>query len=120
MFHINTGVPQLEPLPFSTYGEVAKPMDFFQAQQFLPPHWGGPPVGSAVSVGLFAGPTDITPGEYVVHIDYAAVRLYFTGGVSPPLRIHPRNDGLTGGARRVFPPAKSVQQSSRRGPGSYL
>lgn len=36
-----------------------------------------------------------------------------------PRRIYPRDDGLTGGARRVYPPSKS-QQRGRRTFGDYL
>jgi len=41
--------------------------------------------------------------------------------VAPPQRIFPpRGDGLAGGARRLWPPPKSRQRSSRHGRGSIL
>lgn len=111
--------PSLEPIPFSTYGEVTVPVGLFAAQIFLPPEMGGPAPGSSVGAFIYAGPTDIDPGPYDIHIEYAAVRLYYLTPGQPPRRIYPRDDALTGGARRVFPPNKTAQRGNRVA-GGYL
>lgn len=112
-----------QPVPVGAYGDVYYSVDFFNDQWRV---WSGDPrqpdgyPGSYVQ--LWAGPWLVEPPADVIHLDYFVVRVYYGVPVAtaPPLRIHPRNDGLTGGAQRVFPPAKSVQRSNRRGPGSYL
>jgi hypothetical protein len=111
--------PAIEPIPFSSYGEVTEPIEFFTSLAFTPPDLGGPPLGSTVGLFIYAGPTDISPGEYDVHIEYAAVRLIYLMPGQPPRRVYPRDDALTGGAQRVFPPNKT-QQHGNRVTGGYL
>lgn len=57
-------------------------------------------------------------------LDIYEVRLVVAGDVvgathAPPLRQYPRNDGLAGSARRLYPPPRSRQRSNRRA-GGYL
>jgi hypothetical protein len=51
--------------------------------------------------------------EFYLEIEYALD----AGG--SPRRIYPREDGLTGGARRIYPPAKTAQRGIRT-VGDYL
>jgi len=60
----------------------------------------------------FSGPT--------IRITYLCIRITYSLPTEASVRrIYPRDDGLTGGARRTYPPNKS-QQCGRRTFGDYL
>ena len=75
-------------------------------------------------VGTWNGSTF---NDATIHLGYFGIRLVYNDGgataptVVPPLRKHPRNDGLgTSTAARKWPPPPTIQASNRRGPTAII
>lgn len=82
----------------------------------VPEEGGDSPSGPWSYTASVAGALNVA----LLRIDYDTGPPPSTVTVAPPLRIHPRSDGLgLSSARRVYPPSPSIQASNRQ-VGGYL